>query len=185
MYWSVSAELCIRTYTTGVLTVYWIPCIQFHSGYVRLVWFCCTHCILDYLDTVPQWLRQADLALLYSLRTGLLGYSSTAVTSGWFGYCWCTHCVLDYLDIFPRWLRQAGLVLLYSLRTGLLGYSSTVITSGWFGSAVLTAYWITWIQFHSGYVTLVSFLIVCFAGFCSIIFFDSLCKANKLCWGIP
>ena len=163
MYWSVSAELCIRTYTTGVLTVYWIPCIQFHSGYVRLVWFCCTHCILDYLDTVPQWLRQAGLV------------TADVLTAYW----------ITWIQFHSGYVRLVWLLLMYSLRTGLLGYSSTVITSGWFGSAVLTAYWITWIQFHSGYVTLVSFLIVCFAGFCSIIFFDSLCKANKLCWGIP
>ena len=110
MYWSVSAELCIRTYTTGVLTVYWIPCIQFHSGYVRLVWFCCTHCILDYLDTVPQRLRQAGLVtadVLTAYWITWIQFHSDYVRLVWL--C-CTHCVLDYLDTVPQWLRHAGFV---------------------------------------------------------------------------
>jgi hypothetical protein len=161
MYWSVFAELCIRTYITGVRTVYWIPWIQFHSGYVRLIWLLLMYslrtgllgysstvvtsggfgycCVLDYLDTVPQWLCQAGLFLLmYSLRAGLFGYSSTMVTSGWFGYCLCTHCVLDYLDTVPQWLLQASLVT----------------------ADVLTAYWIVWIHFHGGYIRLVWLLLM-------------------------
>jgi hypothetical protein len=155
------------------------------SGWFGYCW--CTHCVLDYLDSVPQLLRQAGLAtadVLTAYWITLIQFHSGYVRLVWF--CWCTHCVLDYLDAVPQWLCEVGLALLmYSLRTGFLGCSSTVVTSGWFGSAVLTVYWITWIQLHSGYTRLVSFLFVCFASFCSIVSFDSRPKANKQCWGIP
>jgi len=61
---------------------------------------------------------------------------------------------------FPLSYVYVRILLVYSLSTGFLAYSFTVVTSGWFGSAVLTAYWITWIQFHSDYVRLVWLLLM-------------------------
>ena len=46
--------------SADVLTAYWIPWIEFHSGYVRLVWLLLMYSLrTGLLDIVPQWLHQA------------------------------------------------------------------------------------------------------------------------------
>jgi len=87
-------------------------------------------------------------------------------------YCWLTHCLLESLDTVSQWLRQPSLVTaVYSLRTGLFGYSSIVVASGWFAyCCVFIAYWIIWMQFHSGYVRLV-WLLLCI--YCVLDYLDT------------
>jgi hypothetical protein len=163
IYWSVFYELCIRTYTATVLTACWIPGIRFHTGYVRLILLVLLYSLrtgLDSLDSVPQWLRQTSsvtadiltaywipciqfnsgyislvrLLLMYLQPTGLFGYISTVVTSGWFGYWWCTHSYwITWIQFHSGYVRLVWLLVMYTLRTGLFGFSSTLDTSGWFG----------------------------------------------------